>query len=493
MGALQYVPWIALIVATGFSWSLMASVAAIAEQTLGLHAVSTLWGTLLSLVGAFFGAFGTVWIVQKGWDPRLRVLEWLFFCGVLAVRIVWGSGLSAGWSPSVSFNLIWASMPVVEGALAWIVGERITRAWVHVAGGGRASEAHTLTFRYASVLILSLCGTWAAASFIMPSGALIERPIAILGGVLCVAGALVLITALHHASVTERLVSEGVHVAPDFHPAVPSGLVGLVVAVVVLGTMLPANLSPFQLRDFNQWMVILTERFIGPLLVPSQGPARGIGEGLRGLSMQSALEGLEAGGSSNPAQDLLSLSLQIVLFVGVAYFAWRIFRSVRNAPQGTPGFGSLSWGLRWLYQEVRSWVIDYLTRIGILGGKGGSRLLRPKNVTVAETDRSKRTRPTLNSVGALYRYVLSRLADRGVARRTSETPYEYLRRCQTEAPSLDEKGLPYLTQLYVAVYYQERLSDAAGLREARGAAARALRGWTRAAIRSRLFGWMKRR
>lgn len=488
---MQVVPWLLLLTVTGFTWSLTAVVHAFVGLAIPGEVAQSVLGSFLALLGGLLGTFGTVLFVRRGWDTRLRTLEWLFFTGILVARVLLGSGPGAETSLAVSGNLFWAAAPVIPGMVAWSLGERLIRPLVQLIRDGSATDAYSVTRRYLSALLLTLCGAWAAASFALPSVAPAEHPLAVVGGLLCVPAAFVLLTIFHQVSVNERLAAQGVNLDSTLRSGVPRVNVGFVVGAALIGILLPANLSPFQLRDFNQWMVILTERFLGPLLVPSQGPARGIGDGLSGLSLQNALEGLERGGSARPAEDLLTLLLQIALFVGVAYFAWRVFRVARHSPQGTPGYGSLLWGLGWLYQQVRGWVVDWLTRIGLLGWKASERLRTSPGTPSVSNERSRRSRPALNTIAALYGYVLERMADRGLARRVSETPYEFLGRWRREAPAADESGLPALTRLYVAVRYQERLPGTNSLLEARHAASRALRGWTRAALRSKLFGWIK--
>lgn len=433
---------------------------------------------------------GTLVFATQGWDPKWRAGEWLLFAGAIGGVTYWLSRTTP--PPMETAILIAALWPVVQGGVAWLVGERLARPALFLLGDGRAKEAHELARPTIFALLIALAGGWALLSLVLPDVAVVEGSSAVMGGMVCVAAALAYLALLNQMRVHEELVDDGVHIDATFRPRPSSAVLRVLGILVLFAALLPANLSPLHLKNFNRWMEVFTERVVGPLLVPRHGSARWLGESARQLSVEGALEGLARTGSTNPVEDLLALSLRIGVFVLVVYVGWRIFRTSRNTVPGGGGMGSLIMGLKWLYQEVRQWVIQWLIRLGWLGPVK-ERVNAYDVAGSASSGRSaRRGRPLLSSVVAVYCHVIDRLSHRGLSRHQSETPYEFLARWHQEVPGGDARGMPYLTDLYVAARYEEQRLGSDGLTRARRAASRTLRGWTRAALTARVLGWMKR-
>lgn len=483
--------WCAAAGAAGLAWSIFGALVAALEGALPGGAAQPAWSGAAALLGAVAGARGALLYHERGWHPGWRALEWLAGGAVLALRLVMigpcvGEGSGAACTP------FWAAAPVLQGMAGWWAGERLARPAVSAAAGLPWERAYRSLRADLCLLVSLLAGAWAAASFFISDGApRAASPLAVAGGLLFIAAAFVYLAVAHHQSLQERFRVQDVRIEPSFAAGPSRGLLGAAVLIVFAAALLPGTAAPFPLRHFGSWMERFTERVVGPLLVPKASPGRFIGEEVRRISVDAALAGLARRGAANPVEALLDVIVWTGVLVLVLFVAWRLFRTGRARSDG-PGGGPLPWGIGWLFDQVRAWVVSVLRRLGFLqGATTGAEPSVP--VTARAGERRSRRRAALDSVPAVYRHVLERLAARGVSRRPHETPHEFLARWRAVTERLEDGAFDRLTEAYVEVRYQERGGDAAALRRARLAAARVLRGWTRAMLGARLAAWARRR
>lgn len=514
---------LALTCAVGASWSVGSAMGVVARAATLYDVPLPWWSHALALLFACSGAFGTILFAERGWDIRFRAVEWAALALVFAARFLWmgAGGPTAG---AATAGLLAAAVPTLQALAAWWVGERMVRFALPVAEveegaqgdeemrepvtadqNESSSQAHADVVTEAPptpvreayvagrdfwlMVIGASALSWAIASFVAPAEGGMQV-IAYAGALLHFGAGALYVAVLHQRSVHESFVLQEVRVADGFSPRVPRRVVWLIGALVALALLLPANLSPLHIRDFNNWMVALTDNFLGPLLVPSHAPGQRVGEELRRFSADAPW-GFARTGPGGP-DSLFNVVLRVAFLLLLVYVFWRIFASKRNADGTRGGMGPLSAGLRWLYEQIKGMLLELLARLGLVWGErkylGGARIGGARTDTYG----TRGGRPLLGSVAALYCHVLERFGRRGLARRPAETPHEFLTRWRGAAPATDERGLPVLTELYIEARYAERDEAAGTLKAARKAASLALRGWTRAALTSKLFGWLRR-
>ena len=483
--------WCAAAGGAGLAWSIFGALAAALEGALPTGAAQPPWSSAAALLGAALGAGGARVYQQRGWHPGWRTLEWLAGGALLALRLVLAGG-QCGQGGGAECTPFWAAAPVLQGMVGWWAGAHLARSAVRVAAGLPWQSAYRTLLADLFLCLALFAGSWALASFFTPGAAPVAASrLAVAGGLLFIVTAFIYLAVAYHHSLQERFKAQDVAIDPSLASGPSRGLFAAAGLIVVAAAFVPGSAAPFPLRHFGRWMEWFTDRVVGPLLVPKHSPGRFIGEEVRRISVDAALAGLARRGAANPMEALLELMMWTGVLVLVLFVGWRLFRVGRRWVAG-PGGGPLLWGIGWLLGQVRAWFVAVLRRFGFLLGKErGAELKAPAAAPRDEVRR--RRRALLDSIPAVYRYVLERLAARGIARRPHETPHEFLARWRAVTERREDGAFDQLTQAYVEVRYQERGGDAAALRKARAAAARVLRGWTRAMLAARLAAWARRR
>ena len=292
--------------------------------------------------------------------------------------------------------------------------------------------------------------------------------------------------------IESELEAAGVKIDPGFWRSPPRFLVAAVIAVVCLAALLPSDLSPLHIRDFNLWMEALTDR-IGPLLVPAARVDRGGHDGIFARLADAASRALLAHARQTSAQGSLGTVARVVLLgVGVALVS-RLFRQKPKPLKPSAAVGSMPYGFRWLMLEVRRALLRLLARFGWYENAGAAHV-GGRGAAAAGLRRPRMRLSRLPSnVILIYLHVIDRLGERGLARRPSETPLEFLKRWRERSHAPDDRGLPALTRLFLAVRYGGSVQQDEMLQGARRAASAALRGWRRDALAARLRTWSRGR
>lgn len=434
-----------------------------------------LWGLGLAAVAAVLGSWSAV-LDRSRPNPR-RALVVVALLAALTLGGAW-LGQHPGWF-AVVVGVTW------QWAVAWRLAARLSR---HALDGGGLEQAERSLLAFAGFVV----GAWALATLEpvrFPGAGALEAAAVAGMAIALVCGALYL-SGLRRVQLASKLRGDHVHVDEALWQPPPRAFALWVIAAVCVALLIPSDLTPFHIRDFNRWMEAFTD-WIGPWLVPSARVSRG-GDGpvsrLFGWLYSTLTASGPQAGFGNPARRIV----QALLFVLVAALVWRILRRRERPLAPSRAVGRVPVGFRWLLQEARRAILRLLARLGWFV-KGGT---PPPVLPGEEADDPARPRRRLVrlpwDVILLYVHVVDRLGERGLARRPSETPLEYLSRWRARSASPDERGLPALTRHFLAVRYGGVSQHREMQRDARKAASAALWGWRREALAARLRSWIRR-
>lgn len=443
------------------------------EQWKGLP----LWGLLLAGMAAALGAWIAV-LDRVRPDPR-RALGIVSAIAALTLGGAWWWAEGGVTWPAVAVGVAW------QWALAWRLAVRLSR---RALSGSGVEEAERILLASSGFVV----GAWALSTLEpvrLPGAAWLEATA--VGGMAAavVCGALYF-AGLRRVQIGSELQKAQVRVDARFWRPPPRAFAALVVAAVVFAFVIPSDLVPFHIRDFNRWMEAFTDR-IGPWLVPSariQRESDGLLAQLAGALSRAVSPESGRTGQASPARRIV----QALLFVALAAFVWRVLRRKDRPLAPTSPVGRVPMGFRWLLAQVRTAIMRLLARLGwyVRGGPSG---WQAAPLADDRQTRPRRRRFRLpDDVILLYLHVIHRLGERGLARRPSETPLEYLDRWRARSRSPDERGLPTLTRLFLAVRYGGEPQRDEMRRGARKAASNALRGWRREVFTARLRALARR-
>ena len=506
----------------------VAEIPGLPLETAGWLAARLPWFAPLAALAAWMGGHGAAWFARRGWNPAWRAAEGAGVLAVTALLVELAGGYrfppEAPWWAAIA-----ASLPAFQAAAAWLAAAWLADAAgpAAFAGGAGRGEApgesspvayegsHTgevgphdrlngETFRgnaakaWAGVysrlrrrmlaLFLAVAGGWAIASLSVAGNPGAGGAVAVAGGALFAVCGIVFVARVHQTAIALELQGEGAKLLPGIEGGGGRAGAWLLVLPAAVALLLPVNLSPLGLWNFNRWMERFTER-VGPLLLPSQAPTRRIGEGLSRISLDRFLVDLASGGRSG---DGLSGSLVLLAaaFFAVAFVAWRVFRTPVKG--GRPvRMGRLPVGVRWLYEQIRAFVTQWFARwfrwLGVrpVPGSGAAA------TTTARRRAGRPVRGDYSSVAAIYVEAVERMGRRGLLRRETETPLEYLERYRSRAEAGEGADFGRLTDLYMLERYGEESATAGVLQEARRAAARALRFLSRSKLASAVKSWAR--
>ena len=440
------------------------------------------WGLLVSLVAASLGSWTTV-VARTRPDPRRSALA----LAALLTLTLGGAWLGGDAWIVIGLGALWQLIA------AWWLAARLSRFALDAAGAktGIIDSVHQ-----AQGILLSAAGAvvvaWALSS--LAPVQLVDSPwleaAATFGMIVALVCGVLYLSGLRQRLIESELKAANAKIDPGFWRSPPRFLAVVVIAVVCLAALMPADLSPLHIRDFNRWMESLTDR-IGPLLVPSARIDRGGQDGLLSRLADVASQAMLVGARQTGTQSPLRIVGQVALFAAGLVTVWRILRRKQRPLEPSIAAGNVPFGFRWLLSEMRQAILRLLARLGWYG-KGG--MAHPMGAeTSAPVPRRPRTRLSRlpSNVILIYLHVIERLGERGLARRPSETPLEFLKRWRERSAAPDDRGLPALTRLFLAVRYGGGVQHDELLRGARQAASTALRGWRRDALATRLRSWIR--
>lgn len=433
------------------------------------------WGILVAWAAAALGAW-TVLADRSRPDPR-RAFLGAVVLATLTLIGAWLGGQGAWWIGAV--GVAW------QLVVAWGLAGRLSR---FALDGARWEQAQKILLSSGGAVV----GGWALASLapIQLVDALWLEVAAVGGMAVTLVCSTLYLSGLRQLGIARQLREARVQVDAGFWRSPPRPLAALVIVVVCLALLVPADLSPIHIRDFNRWMEALTDR-IGPWLVPSARVERG-GDGvldrLADAASRSLLTQVRETGSTSPSQTIA----QVALFVAAAFFVWRVLRRKEKPLTPAVAAGRVPFGFRWLLAEVRRAFLNFLARLGWYV-KGAPPSFHEGTVLGVDGHRRPKVRLSRipSNVILIYLHVVDRLGERGLVRQPNETPLEYLARWKERSSSPDERGLPTLTGFFLSVRYGGSIQHGEMLRSARQAASTALRGWRREALAARLRSWTR--
>lgn len=488
------------------AWVLQSSRALAADAWLAVWAAYPAWGVLGALAASAAFAWEAVQVSQKRQRSRRALAAALAVCAAVG-------GAARLWSPA-SWGAVLALAVLataIGGRLSATLSQWAADAQALATGGeapqrleagssaGGAALALFDTAQAALVKITAVVATlWALGSLAPPliDGAGVRwLELAAAGGM----GASLVCGLLYLASLRQLVLKAqfeeaGVEIGPGYWLTPPKRLGAVLLGVVLVATLLPSDVSPLHIRNFNRWMESFTE-WVGPLFVPS-ARARRIesGGGLVERIAERFADGLLLLLTWMQGRGPLQRVVQIALFTAVAMGIWRLYYRDRKPLRPSRGVGTLPLGVGWLWAEIQRMARRLLAwlgiRVGIMErGQETAQLL-------GEGGGARRPRVGLARLPAdvieIYLHVLDRLAQRGFPRIASETPLEYLARWEQRSAAPSPSGFSVLTRLFLDVRYGGKAPGPRAVEEARRAASATLRIWRRTGWARRLRFWLGR-
>jgi len=474
-----------------------------AEEWLEVWAAFPVWAVVVQ-VGA---AAGFARAAERVVAQRLRAKDVVWAAALLLFAVggaawlwsgvAWGTVLAVTASSLVAGSWLAAALGrCTLDARALAGDESAAHRW-GLPGRARTSDellgvAQAVVIRTA----LAVAAAWALGSLAPPlvRGAGVKglELAGAAGSAVCLACGLLYLSGLRQVLLKAQLEGMGVQVSSRYWLSPPKALGAAISGIVLLGVLLPSDVSPVHIRDFNRWMESFTD-FVGPYLVPGARARRAGGLGVTERLAQSLTDALFASLSSNRGGERLWTVLQLVLLSALAVGAWRVFRRRDRKPlRPSRGVGTVPLGIGWLLAELKRALHRLLVWFGIRLGDASDLAAGPAGSR--EGLGARRLRVSLARLPAdvirIYLHVLERLGERGLPRAASETPLEYLARWEKRSAVNDPEAFPALTHLFLDARYGARPQGPEALARARRAASATLRGWRRSGWARRVRSWM---
>ncbi len=379
------------------------------------------------------------------------------------VGLLVGAGIPVGFTHMGAGSAPLAVLTaVLVWALWWLVGQVCGRALVALStdlaharrGGDLGAELQGAVF---SGTVLA-----AAAALLVPAveGRAPSPWVGIALAVQCGSGC-VLVAAVHRRALLRRAAFEGATVLPSARPTNTLGVVGLVVAALLVGT-LARNYPP--LLGGTTWAHFA---HVAAWLAPTmrRGGSSGLAQRNAGRTIGGAATGPAGGGGTGGAAFAL-----LVEALGLVLIGFAVWAAVRGAVWWWRHRSTVRWGAVWrFFTDLWAFLLEALA--ALLAGfrlDGLSRLLaalrlRGGVAKPAEIESGAPRRPTdaprapdaRRRVRAAYRHLLSGAGDRGHRRPHWATPRVF-RRLLAPKVALDPNALGTLTQLYEEARYSVR-------------------------------------
>lgn len=370
---------------------------------------------------------------------------------------------------------------------SWIFGRWLLRTTaLDTPSASYAKTRDTVLSSWLMVVI-----AWAAWTFYLDSAAdpiqigttgTAYALLATVGVTAAIGSGLLLIALAHHRARLAEMVAEGVVVRAKLKRDLSHAVPWIIGAVVLFALVFPSDLSPFQISDINRWMERLTDA-IGPAFVPRDNPAAKLRQTITFSPGRWMMQGSGAG-QINP----IWVFFQIVVFVLVAMWAVRVFRTRKTRRERSTVVGYVPWGFRWLWGEIKALIVRLISRF-TRWATGQTKTETAVPVHGIRTPFRRRARTHPSTVEEWYALVLQRAARRGLIKHPAETPYEFLVRWRTwhalssastdeSDPAPEEDSFRHLTEIVVQTRYSGRYAPS-WLQRARHAAAGSLRQFAR--------------
>lgn len=346
---------------------------------------------------------------------------------------------------------------------------------------------------------LAIAAVWAVASVVpgLVEGAAVRwLELAATAGVgVSLACGFLYLSGIRQLHAKAQFEAAGVEVSPGYRLALPRPAVLVMAGAVLVALLLPSDISPLHVRDFNRWMESFTD-FVGPYLVPSARVRRvDARDGAIGRIAEYVSSMLDPGAGGPGSRRRLRMLIQLVLLSLVAFGVWRIFRRDKKTLRPGRSLHKMPLGIGWLLAEIKRAVKRLLAWIGIDTGFVGNRA--GDSGSFAASTGMLRPRSRLKRLPAdvvrIYLHVLEWLGQKGLPRMASETPLEYLARWERRSDERDPGALPALTHLFLDARYGVREPAPGAVQRARRAASLTLRSWRRVSWARRFRSWFGRR